>query len=100
MNEIPVLKPIKEKVRKFRGELLAEIGVPMNYAGEHWITVSVYGKIVPAEYESLSGRATVKQYSRGIEEMTCYIDDVCVDNILPESLVKQFEEEITRGDFD
>lgn len=97
---IPELKPIKEKVRKFRGELLAEIELPMHYAGVHWIVVQVYGKIVPAEFESLPGRGTVEQYARSIQDMTCYQGDECLDAFLPESLLEVISNEILAGDHD
>lgn len=86
---IPELKPITTKVRKVRGELLAQIDVPLNYAGEHWITVDVYGEFDTDE----SG-------ARILSDMRCYSDDEPVDNILPESLLQTFAEEILRGDHD
>lgn len=42
-------------------------------------TVRVYGEWVPAEYESLSGRGTVEQYSGGIENMRVTINGQTVE---------------------
>ncbi len=79
------LKPITTKVAKMRN-LLAEIDVPLHYAGEHWITVRVYG-----EWDRDEGGKLM------LSDMRCEVNDSPAD-WLPESLQQTIAEEIIRGD--
>lgn len=68
--------------------LLAQIDVPLSYAGEHWITVDVYGELDSGPDGKI------------LADMRCVVNGESADKFLPEALKQQIANEIIRGDHD
>lgn len=82
-------KPVDIGVVKMkrRPNLLAQIEVPMNYAGIHWVVIDVYGE-----------KDTDENGKPIFSDMSCEINGESADLILPESLISQIASEILQGD--
>lgn len=92
--EIKAPKKIAIQVAKLniKRNLLAQVEVPINYAGVHGMVIDVYGEIEIENNRGMGGKS--------LADMRCEINGESVDNILPESLLQTIAEEILAGNYE
>jgi hypothetical protein len=85
----PITTGVAKVHLKRPDDFLADVEVPIYYAGTHWVTIAVHGE-----------RTIDEDDKEILGDMRCYINGERADNVLPESLLRQIAGEILAGDFD